>query len=139
MSSDLVFTAVQNFLYANFTTVPLNFENDQFVLPDPPSPWVDVEIYGSSFNQSSFGSGVPSTDNWTEMGAVLCHVMIPVNTGSLLGRQIATQLSTLFKGRRIEPDIRFGDQSIGAGMVQIETGNWWPISLRIEWQRDLPV
>lgn len=136
MSSDVVYTAVQNFLLANFTTAPLVFENDPaFEMPEPPSPWVLVEIYGNTFNQISFGSGLPVTDKWREEGAVLCHVMCPVNTGTLTGRQIATTLAGMFQGLKIEPDIRFGDLSIGAGMTQIDDGNWFPLSARFEWAR----
>ena len=138
MASDVVFTAVQNFLNDNFTAAPLTYENDQF---DPPNPnavnpiWVYVEVYGISYDQVSYGSGVPSTDLFREEGAVLLHVMSPINSGSLKARQIATQLVTLFKGLRIEPDIRFADLSVGAGMVQTEDGNWWPMTCRCEWAR----
>lgn len=137
MSSDVVFSAVQTFLNANFTTAPLTYENDPpFQMPDPPAPWVLVEIYGSTFNQISMGSGIPKLDNkWREEGAVLAHVMVPVNSGSLVARQIATTLAGLFQGLSLSPDIRFADLSIGAGMIQSEDGNWWPLSVQASWAR----
>lgn len=137
MSSDVVYTAIHDFLVAQFTAAPLVFENESsFQTPEPPSPWVMVEVYGYMFEQVSTGSGTPIQDKWREEGAVICHVMCPVNTGSLAGRQMAAQIAELFRGRRLEPDIRFADLSIGSGMVQIDDGNWWPISLRAEWARD---
>lgn len=137
MSSDTAFTAIKNFLVANFTSAPLVFENDPaYQTPEPPSPWVLVEIYGSMFDQVSMGSGMPVTDKWREEGAVLCHVMVPVGTGSLTGRQLATTITNLFRGLSLSPDIRFADLSIGSGMVQIEDGNYWPLSCRMEWARD---
>lgn len=136
MSSDVVFTAVQDFLTANFNTCPVIYENDIGTLPDPPSPWVMIEIYGNFYNQMSMGSGIPSGDHWREEGAVLMHVMTPVGTGSLRGRQIATQLAELFKGLKLAgPDVRFADLSIGGGMTQTDDGNWYPLSVRAEWAR----
>lgn len=138
MSSDVVFAAVQEYLTTNFSAVPLTYENDLF---DPPSPnaanpiWIYVEVYGVTYNQASMGSGTPQTDLFREEGAVLFHIMSPINTGSLKARQIGTVLVSLFKGLRIEPDIRFGDLSIGEGTVQLEQGNWWPMTCRVLWAR----
>ncbi len=136
MASDVVFTAVQDFLSANFTTCPIVYENDIGALPDPPSAWVYTEIYGVFYDQQSFGSGVPASDHWREEGAVLMHVMTPVGTGSLRGRQIATELATLFKGLKLAPDdIRFADLSIGGGMTAQDDGNFYPLTVRAEWAR----
>lgn len=134
----MVFTAVQTFLADNFVAAPVTYENDAFAPPDPNSvnpTWVYIEVYGYSYDQVSYGSGAPATDLFREEGAVLLHVMSPVNSGSLKGRQIATQLGALFKGRKLEPDIRFANLSIGSGMAQLEDGQWWPLTVRAEWAR----
>ncbi len=135
MSSDIVFTAVQNFLYANFTTAPLSFENETPSLPEPPSLWVWVEIYDIMYEQVSMGSGHPTSDLWREEGAVIAHVMVPVNTGSLLARQVATQIARLFVGLQLQPGIRFERCTIG-GSPEIGDGNFWPFDVRVEWCRE---
>lgn len=135
MSSDVVFTAVQNFLIANFTSAPLVFENDPPFMPEPPSLWVFVEVYDISFDQVSMGSGSPLTALWREEGAVICNVMAPTGTGTYAARVMATSLAHLFVGLEISPGIRFQRVSI-ASATESWDGNYWPISMRSEWWRE---
>lgn len=135
MSSDIVFTAIQDYLVANFTAAPLVFENDPPFLPEPPSLWVWVEVYDIMFDQVSMGSGSPLTELWREEGSVICHVMAPTGTGTSAARTMATNIARLFVGLQLQPGIRFQRISLASDTDSWD-GNYWGFSCRAEWWRE---
>lgn len=135
MSSATVYSAVRTWLEGSWNATPLAWENEPFEVPEPPSPFVVVEIYGDSYQQESIGAGNPAAELWREDGAVLLHVMVPAGTGSLTARTHAEALANLLRGLELPGGIRFRGMSIGLGETATDDGNWWRISVRAEWLR----
>jgi hypothetical protein len=137
MSSDVVYSAIKNFLTAIWTAVPLVFENENYDLPDDPSPYVYVEISGNLYAQQSIGATSSVSNLWREQGLLWIHVFVPSGTGSLLARQYAKQIADLFRGKELlSGKLIFRDISIGMGQTADEDGNYWRLSVSIEWQND---
>jgi hypothetical protein len=135
MSSDTVYSAVRDFLTDNWTATAIAWENEPFEKPEPPAPWIMVEVSGDAYDQASIGAGSPSANRWREEGMVWCHVFAPAGSGSLTARQHAAALADLFRGLELPGDIEFRRLSIGLGEPGDEDGNWWRISLSAEWIR----
>ncbi len=139
MSTDAVYSAVQAFLTDNWTTTPLVFENASGEPPTAPDgsliPWVEGEVAGNAYCQVSIGAGSPADDRWREEGQLWLHVFVKTGTGSLLARQLATALTLLFRGAQLDPDIEFRDMSVGLGEPGDEDGNFWRLSVSIDWFR----
>ncbi|MDR3474434.1 MAG: phage tail terminator-like protein [Devosia sp.] len=139
MSTDAVYSAVQAFLTDNWTATPLVFENGSGEPPIAPDgsliPWVEVEVAGNAYSQISIGAGSPADNRWREEGQVWFHVFVKTGAGSLLARQLATALTGLFRGAQLDPDIEFGDMSVGLGEPGDDDGNYWRLSVSIDWFR----
>jgi hypothetical protein len=141
MSSDVVFSAVRQFLAVNWTGAPLTYENETFVqpratnFPAPPAQWVELEFVGDMYQQESIGSGDPAAERWTEGGAVLAHCFVQSGAGTLAARTTARQLADLFRGLELPDRIRFRSMSIGDGGPGDDDGNWWGLTLRADWLR----
>lgn len=140
MSTAAVYSAVRTYLEANWTTTPLRWENETFTIPvdadGVPQPWVDVEITGTEYDQASLGAGTVASNLWREDGMLWLHVMVPSGSGSGVARTHAANLAALFRGLDLDPDIVFRTMSIGLGSPGDDDGNWWRLSLSIEWQSD---
>jgi hypothetical protein len=137
MSSDTVYSAIQAYLTANWAATPLVFENDLYLLPDTPVPYVVVEISGQVYGQCSVGAESQTGNLWREDGLLWLHVFVPTGTGSLLARQYTKQLVDLFRGLDlIAGALRFRDASIGLGEAGAEDGNYWRLSASVEWRFD---
>lgn len=136
MSSAVVYGVIRSYLTANFTAIPLAWENEPFTVPEPPAPWALCEVVGEDFEQESIGSGSPAAELWRESGYLLVHVMVPAGSGSLVARQHAETLSNLLKGLELPAATRFAAMSIGAGELGDDSGAWWRLTLRADWIRD---
>lgn len=120
------------------TLAPLVYENET---DGPPtgevSAWVlivlDTELYG----QETIGGGQDAGDNrWDERGTLWFHVFTPRGTGSRDARRIAKALANMFRGRRLlNDDLEFGDADMGAGDPGAENGNYYLLSVSLDWRR----
>lgn len=111
------------------------FENDEYHLPDTPTEFVYVEIFGDFFDQISLGAE-PREDNlWREAGQVYFHVMTPNNTGSKRARELAKQVVNLFRGQDID-GVTFRDASIGAGDPGRKFANYYAMTATQNFERD---
>jgi len=63
-------------------------------------------------------------------------VFVPVGSGAVRARQLAKQLCNLFRGLTLLNDsLEFMDSFIGEGAPAPEEGNWFELSVAIEWRR----
>lgn len=135
MSSDIVFSAVKSWFTANWSTMPVYYENEADPPPADLSPWAYVEIIDNGYAPGSIGAGATSAERWVERGYVLAHIFVVAGKGSLVARSYATQLANLLRGLELSPSIRFRDLSIGTGATA-DNGNWWGITVRADWIRN---
>lgn len=143
--TDEVYEAIKAFLgdgspgsgaASGWTTCPIAYPNDNFELPNPPSPFVVFEISGDVYGQQSIGAVPQSANRWDEAGRIWLHVMTPRATGNSAPRGAAKQLAKLFRGLTLLSNgLEFLDASIGEGQPGSEDGNWFRISVNIRWRR----
>ncbi|MER9130676.1 hypothetical protein [Mesorhizobium sp. M0768] len=135
MASPEAFDVVEQQIADLWNITPVVFENDDYQLPDVPTEFVYVEIYGDFFDQFSLGAE-PREDNlWREGGQVYLHVMTPNGTGSRRARVLAKQLVGLFWGQDIDA-VTFRDASIGAGDPGRTFANYYAMTAIVNFERD---
>lgn len=134
MASAAAFSAIRDYLVAQWATTPLAWDNEAFDRPEPPAAFVLVQVTGTSFAQASMGAGDRLSDRWMEEGVLLLSVIVPQGAGSQGARDIASALAGLFRGVALG-DLEFGDMSIGLGVPAEDQGPWWLLPLRINWTK----
>lgn len=132
MSSPNAFDLIHDHLVNSWTETAIVFENEDFDLPDTPAHFVYVEVVGDTYEQDTFGA--PRNNLWLEAGVVFLHVETPVGTGSAEARQISNRLTYLFREQPLA-GIRFRRMSIGAGEPGKTFGNYFAMTVTIEWDR----
>jgi hypothetical protein len=134
--TDEVFDAIRAHIEANWdlAACPVSWPNEE--MNEPQGPWVKFEISGNSYGQQSIGMGEQAENRWDEDGLIWFHVMVPRGRGFSQGRGAAKALADLFRGRRLLDDenLEFLDASIGPGGDGDEEGNWYRVSVSIEWR-----
>lgn len=122
----------------DFALAPLVYENEG---DGPPAgevaPWVLVVLETQLYGQESIGGGQDAGDNrWDERGTLWFHVFTPRGTGSREARRIAKALANMFRGRRLlDDDLEFGEADMGAGDPGAENGNYYLLSVSLDWRR----
>lgn len=135
MASDIVYGAVQEFLTGRWNATKISWENQTYSLGTE-TAWIMVEITGTSYAQQSIGAGDGDANRWDEDGVLFVHVFVESGLGSLEARRLAKLAADLFRGTLLLGDtLEFGDASIGMGDVSEANGNWWRVSVSIEWRR----
>lgn len=135
MSSPEAFDVIVDQIADQWATTPVVFENDAFDLPDAPSPFIYVEVFGDFFGQASIGDDPRDNNLWRESGEVNFHVMTPNGTGSRGARSMADQLAGLFRGRDID-GVTFLDASIGAGRPGRAFAGYFAMTATVNFERD---
>jgi len=78
-------------------SVTLAFEDDDFQAPQPPAPWVMIEvIWGGGGEFLSVGS--PGSNLARRPGHIWAHGFIPQGTGTVRAHQIASEAASMFEG-----------------------------------------
>lgn len=135
MASDVVYSAIKTYLTAQWTNCPIAWENESFDKPEPPAPWVLFEITGNMYDQQSIGDSPQAANRWDEEGMMWLHVMVPKGTGSVLARHYAKGLADVFRGARLIDTMEFLSATIGEGAPGDEQGNYFRVSVSIDWRR----
>lgn len=142
MASDLVWSAVNGYLGATWSGLPVRYENETFTRPAltatnsaTPAAWLDVVVEGDTYDQRSIGAGGGSGERWAEEGAVLVTIFVQAGVGSLYARQKLTALADGLRGLSLTGNIRFQSLSIGDGGPGFDDGDWWGLTLRAHWLR----
>ncbi len=133
MSSVAVFDALKAFLVAGWSDTPLVFENEDWPLDTEPAAFVYVEIFGGSYAQESVGA--PGNNLWRESGSLQMHVFVPNSSGTRTARVHADALADLFKEVEVS-GVRFREMSIGAGEPGKQDGNYFPMTVTVDWEFD---
>ncbi len=140
MASDVVFDAIKTYLTDNWSSSPLQWENEVAInTNDPvtgtPAPWVMPEMTGTLYGQESIGAETQATNRWDEEGQLWLHVFVPVGTGGHTARHLAKSLADLFRGTTLlSGNLEFLDAQIGMGEPGSEDGTWFRVSLKIDWR-----
>lgn len=139
MASGAVFEAIRTFLDGTggngaWTTTPIRWENEAI---DPlPTTFVDVEMTGTIYNQMSIGESTQAANRWDEEGVLWLHVLVPINSGGATARTYCKSLADLFRGLTLLGDsLEFKEAFIGRGQPGFEDGNYYRISVYINWRR----
>jgi len=135
MSSDIVYAALREFITEIWTETPIAWPNEPFSDPEPPAPWIMVQMQGADYEQQSIGAETPSANRWVETGSLYVHVFVPVGTGELEATRLARVMAEFLRGIELPGDIQLDGMSIGAGERGDEDGNWWRVSLFAHYQR----
>tara|TARA_R110000868_G_scaffold361938_3_gene623959 strand:- start:1231 stop:1653 length:423 start_codon:yes stop_codon:yes gene_type:complete len=140
MSRSAVRGAVTDYLAANWTLSELVYQN---TTTEPPvasdgvlRPWVYVEVSYNSTDQWSIGETDRTDNRWREDGQVFFHVFTPAGAGLSVADQYADAVIELFKGIQLSPDIEFRDISSDIGGPGDENGNYYRVSISVEWVRN---
>lgn len=78
---------------AQYTTYPIWWPNDPITVPEPPAPWIYVEVRTIQAERITL-QGVGNCTIRIK-GFLRVHVMVPVNTGADLAFQVADALISL--------------------------------------------
>lgn len=141
MASDTVYSAVREYLEANWSATTIKWENETFDLPTPtdypaaPAAFLVVEFVGDSYRQASIGSGSPTTERWIETGAVMIYSVVQAGAGVLVARENAAAVAELLRGMILPGTIRIEAMSFGDSGPGDEDGSWWQLPLRVNWLR----
>jgi hypothetical protein len=134
MASNTVRVAFRDFLTANWSTTSIAWPNEVF--DDPlDNPWIRATYRGFIYEQMSIGGGSASGNRWQESGSLYLAIMIRAGTGDTQSSSYAETLAGLFRGITLSGYIRVVGLSIGDDQVEDVDGNWWPLVLRVDWER----
>lgn len=131
MASIDAYDAIHDHIVASWSGPTILFENEGGQRPKDGSTLIVAEIFGSVLSQDTIGA--PGNNRWTEDGQIYLHILQRRNTGSRDARITATNLSNLFREQTPDARLSFGDMSIGAGEPAEEDGNYWRLTLTIDW------
>jgi len=139
MSRSAVRGAVTDHLAANWTISELVYQN---TITEPPvasdgvvRPYVYIEVSYNSTDQWSIGETDRTDNRWREDGLVFFHVYTPAGAGMAVADQHADAMIELFKGIQLSPDIEFRDITSDIGGPGDDNGNYYRISISVEWVR----
>lgn len=132
--NDPVYDAVRAHVEQRWTFTEIRWPNETYDAP-PDGPWVIFEIFGTVYGQQSLGMDIQADNRWDHEGHIWFHVMVPQGAGSTNIRGAAKALADLFRGLRLmNQKLEFMDASIGPGASADETGNWFRVSVSIQWR-----
>lgn len=115
---------------------PIRFENENFTPPNPPAPWLAMEVFGILSGQESIGASVQADNRWDETGYVSLKVLVASGTGSDQARQIAADIRLgIFRGLTLmDGNLEFLEANESQGGPSEEVGNWFEIPITIQWR-----
>ena len=132
--SDEVYDAIRAHMDANWTHTEIRWPNETYESPQE-QPWIAFEIFGTVYGQESLGMQVQADNRWDQEGHIWFHIMVPQGSGSSSIRGAAKAIANLFRGLRLlNDDLEFRDASIGPGSADDDKGNWFRVSLSIQWR-----
>jgi hypothetical protein len=129
---EAVAVSIETKLRADWSTTPLIAQNVAYK-PIPGTAFVYYEILSNLAFFASIGN--PGGNYHRNVGQILLHVFVPVNSGDGLALTYARQLGTVFKGKYLD-NINFGAASIGAGETADDKGNFWRRTVSIDFRFD---
>lgn len=134
MSFDAERIAIEKRTQDNYTTYPVRYENVRFEEPSK-APWVSLSILNGRGQRVSIGT---SRALHRHAGVIQFDVYTPEGEGTVVARQIADELSTLFN------EVQFSAGSSGTITTRVPairslgvTAGWYRLVVSVAYQRDL--
>lgn len=122
MASTQVSDAVDAYLTANFSTLPVRKMNENLEPPRDKSAFVQVQYPLALEDQKSIGA--PGTNWFREEGAIRLVIAVPVGSGLATARAVGDELRNLFRNKLISgvrtfeaQPVTFDDESDKGGYV----------------------
>jgi hypothetical protein len=115
---------------------PIRFENEPFVKPEPPAPWLAVQVFGIVSGQESIGASTQAENRWDEKGYLGIKVLVESGSGAQRARSIAEDIRLkIFRGLTLmDGDLEFLIATESEGGPSEEEGNWFEVPVVIEWR-----
>lgn len=135
--SDPVFEAIKAHLTANWdaSDCPIAWPNEGFVQSATPTQFLAVEITSTSYDQQSIGEADQADNRWDEDGRLWVHVMVKRGSGASGARGAGRAIANLFRGTTLlAGQLEFMEASIGLGQPGDEQGNYYRVSVDVEWR-----
>lgn len=121
------------------STTPIRFDNVAFTPPE--TSWVSLEVWDGKSNKASIGTG---SQLRRSIGTVFVTIFTPLNGGSKPARQLADQVSAVFRDLVVsgvtfyEADFsRVGEKYFtNSGTGVPATAQWYQIGVAIPYKYD---
>jgi hypothetical protein len=105
---------------------PIALPNAVFVKPQPPAPWLRVEVMSHMLAPIDIGANV-----WQEDGTTFIDIIVPANSGTTLARTIAKNAANAFRNLGPRPVV-YTAGSLTAGVAGPD-GMWWTLTFSMDW------
>jgi hypothetical protein len=121
-------TAIKAYIIAGFSSAPISWENEQFVLPSHPTAFVRIEISGVSNLVTT--TGEPGNNMFTHTGVIFAYCFTLVGIGASAGDTIADAISVLLQRKEIPAPtvpqcVRTRDPEVRGSASDEEDGNYY--------------
>ena len=107
--------------------LPVAWPNRKFQAPEPPAPFLAVEVMGDGAEPYELGGGV-----WVEDGTVEVAVVVPTGTGIEQGLALRKAVAGWFRGLPAR-EVTYGRFIMDPGGMD-EDGNWFRLPLRVSYR-----
>lgn len=137
MASGSVYTAIRNHIEANWSALPVAWENEPF---NPPATgiWIYIEMTGTIYEQKSIGAADDGSDTnrWDEEGVLYAYFHMTKMSGTKTARDHAKAFADLFRAVYLDGGkIEFLGASIGQGQLADDERRWFQIPVTIDWRK----
>lgn len=93
-------------------TVPLFWQNETLIVPDP--PFVEVKIEGLRETFAAYGGGTGNHELDVD-GTIQMQVFVPLASGTVRARLLRDKLTVIFRGSRFSGVTVYGVNPFGGG------------------------
>lgn len=136
MANPIVCDAVEAVLAAEWThsEYPLILPNTSGAPPKAGTPYMRVDYPISEAKQASFGS--PGSNFWREIGVFRIILFSPRGKGTAIPRELAQEIATMFRGRRITEAVHCWAPSI-ANDPEGDEATYYITAIAVEYWADI--
>ena len=106
----------------------IQWPNERFSQPSG-ELWMAVEATGDTLEPVGVDGVV-----WQESGRAYVHIFTPVGQGSVDARTLAKAVANVFRGIPGPSVVTYYGASIGVGQAANVEGNWWLLSVDVQWR-----
>lgn len=114
---------------------PFRFSNEPFTKPEPPAPWIAVDLTRVLYGQESIGASEQKDNRWDANGDLSIRVLVASGTGADRAWELAEAIADIFRGLTLfGGDLEFGFAFTDEGGPSEEEGNWYELPIIIKWR-----
>lgn len=133
MARQAVVDAVEGYLAANWSAVPVFGENTRGVTPADGSPYVMIQYPFARSEQISIGA--PGSNVWRDEGAFRLVLYFERGRGTKQARQWLDQMADLFRGKDLTV-LQAHAPSVPVTDDRAEAGVYWAMSVSVPYTHD---